>query len=63
MTFLGVMMINLDMVDKAELYLNDISNLQYGLLRDGYDNLDFNLICELFLLIKLEEILNKISIT
>lgn len=56
-------MINLEMVNKAEIYLNDISNLQYGLLRDGYDNLDFNLICNLFLLIKFEEILSKISLT
>lgn len=54
---------NLEMVNKVELYLNDISNLQYGLLRDGYDNLDFNLICNLFFLIKLEEIFNKISTT
>lgn len=54
---------NLEMVDKAEKLLNDISNLEYGLIRDGYDNLDFNLICNLFLLIKFEEIFKKISIT
>lgn len=54
---------NLEMVNKAEIFLNEISNLEYGLLRDGYDNLDFNLICDLYLLIKFEEILDKISLT
>lgn len=49
------------MVNKAEILLNDISNLEYGLLRDGYDNLDFDLICNLYLLVKLDEIFSKIS--